>query len=517
MAIRIPIISEFDDRGLARATRQFKELETTGQKAQFAIQKAAVPAALALGGLAVAAGSAFKAFAEDSAAADKLALSLQNSTGATDAQIAANEEFISSTSKAAAVADDELRPALDNLVRGTKDLDKAQQLLGLALDISAGTGKDLDSVTQALSKAFNGNLTALKKLDPSLAALVRSGASTEEVFAQLGRTFGGQAAAQANTAAGQMRGLSIQMDELKESVGQAVAPLIGALLPAFSSIAEWISQNTPLVIGLGVAIGGFAAAIVVANAAMTAWKVIAAATAAINAVMATSFTALWVATGVGIILAVIAAVVALQAKFQFMDNVIAALKIAFNAFWSFVTMVWDSIYGKVKAVAEFIGSGIKLYIDIAVGYFKFWYEMVVGFIDLISTALDGIFTAITSVGDALVSAFKFAFNKIAEFWNNTVGKLKFSVPDWVPLIGGKTFAVPKIPLLADGGIVNGPTLAMIGEAGPEAVIPLDRLGSMGVTVNVSGSVIAERDLIETIRKGLVDAQRSGYGLVYTNA
>jgi phage-related minor tail protein len=46
-----------------------------------------------------------------------------------------------------------------------------------------------------------------------------------------------------------------------------------------------------------------------------------------------------------------------------------------------------------------------------------------------------------------------------------------------------------IPALADGGIVTGPTLALIGEAGPEAVVPLDRMGSMGgnnVTINVNG-------------------------------
>lgn len=63
---------------------------------------------------------------------------------------------------------------------------------------------------------------------------------------------------------------------------------------------------------------------------------------------------------------------------------------------------------------------------------------------------------------------------------------------------------------------------LVGERGPEIFIPnrsgtINPNANMGVTVNVAGSVIAERDLIETIRKGLVDAQRSGYGLVYTNA
>jgi hypothetical protein len=90
----------------------------------------------------------------------------------------------------------------------------------------------------------------------------------------------------------------------------------------------------------------------------------------------------------------------------------------------------------------------------------------------------------------LLTVFKSVFNGIASAWNNTVGKVKFTVPGWVPGIGGKGFDMPDIPMLANGGIVTGPTLAMIGEAGPEAVIPLDRMGSMGgnnVTINVQGA------------------------------
>ncbi len=59
----------------------------------------------------------------------------------------------------------------------------------------------------------------------------------------------------------------------------------------------------------------------------------------------------------------------------------------------------------------------------------------------------------------------------------------------MPGLGGKGFDVPNIPMLAEGGIVTSATLAMIGEKGPEAVIPLDRMSQMSsnnVTINVSG-------------------------------
>jgi len=89
----------------------------------------------------------------------------------------------------------------------------------------------------------------------------------------------------------------------------------------------------------------------------------------------------------------------------------------------------------------------------------------------------------------LLDTVKTVFNGIAAIWNNTVGKLAFKIPSWVPGIGGKGFEMPDIPMLAEGGIVTGPTLAMIGERGPEAVIPLDRAGGIGgtnVTIHVNG-------------------------------
>jgi hypothetical protein len=92
----------------------------------------------------------------------------------------------------------------------------------------------------------------------------------------------------------------------------------------------------------------------------------------------------------------------------------------------------------------------------------------------------------------LLTIVKTIFNGIASAWNNTVGRISFKAPSWVPGFGGKGFEVPNIPMLAAGGIVTSPTLAMIGEAGPEAVVPLSRAGEFGmggggnVTINVQG-------------------------------
>ncbi len=457
MAISLPIVSEWNPAGLNRAIADFKRLETNGEKAAFAIKKAALPAAAALGGLAVAGFSAVKAFAEDDAAAEKLATTITNVTGATDKQIASVEDFISKTSIAAAVSDDELRPALDSLVRGTGDVAQAQDLLGLALDISAGTGKDLGLVSDALSKAYNGNFAALKKLDPALAGLIAEGADADTVFGRLAGTFQGQASKQANTTAGKFKGMSIALEETKEAIGAALLPIVEKLLPKLQAMGQFVQRNTGLIVTIGLVIGTLAAGILALNAGLTIYNTVQAVTAALNTALTTSFSALWVATGAVIILGIVAALIALQAKFDIFGKTIDFLKAAFRVWWEYVKIVFDNIKSIAGTAFGFIGNVVSV-----------WY------------------TGVRKYIDAIYGAFKTVFNAVASIWNNTIGKLSFKVPGWVPGIGGKGFDVPDIPMLAEGGIVTGPTLAMIGERGPEAVIPLDRGGMMGGnTINIT--------------------------------
>lgn len=530
-AISIPIISDFDGKGIDKAVRQFQRLETTGQKAQFAIQKAAAPAAAALGVLADFGGDAVKAFMEDDKAAQLLATTLKNTTGATDAQVKSVEDFISKTSVAAAVSDDELRPALDSLVRGTDDVTKAQDLLGLALDISAGTGKDLGSVSDALSKAFNGNLGPLKKLDPALASLIENGATTDEVFAALGRTFKGQASTSANTASGKMKSFGIQMGEFKESVGAAVMPIVEKLMPAFKKLADWISSHTKLIVTIGLVIGGIAAAVWLVNAAIVAWNALTAITAAVNAVLGASFSALWVATGAIVILGVIAALVVLQEKFDIFGKAIDGIKTGFDAVWGAIKWVFDwvkdhwqlileimtgpfglilavvlkfkdDIIGFFKNVISWVTDHWKLILEIITGPFGLAYAAIVFFKDsvidvfnslkdLAGRVFEGVGGAFKGVINAVISALEKGLNFAIKGLNTILDGIDKAAGPWVNF--GEIPDV-SLPRLAEGGIVTSPMLAMIGEGkGPEAVIPLSKLGSMGlgggganITVNVNG-------------------------------
>ena len=328
MAIRIPIITDFQGDGLKKTFEQFKALETNSQRAAFAVNKAFLPATAALAGLGAGLVITAKAAAADQAAQAQLARQLQATTGATEKQIQANEDFISSLSMSAAVADDELRPALASLVRGTGDLASAQDALKTVLDVSAATGKGVQEVADAVSKAYGGNTKAIKQLSPELYSLIKDGASVDEVMQSLAKTFGGSATVAANSAQGQFKKLSIAMDEAKEAIGAAVLPLVNALLPALISFGKWAQDHVKIIIGIGTAIAAAAAALVTFKVAMLAANAVTVVATALNWGLAASATAANTALTIGVGAAAIAAglVVAAGAMATFKKNTSAAVE-----------------------------------------------------------------------------------------------------------------------------------------------------------------------------------------------
>lgn len=345
MGVVIPIISEFNARGINEANRKFKDLETGGQKATKAVRKAAIPAGLALVALGVAAIGATKAAMEDQAAQDQLARSLDKTTTASKSSIAGVEGFITAMSTSAAVADDQLRPALATLARGTGDLKTAQDGLKIALDVSAATGKPLEAVSQALSKAYAGNATALGKLDPRMKALIKDGASAEEVIAAMAKRFKGDAAASADTAAGRMRGLGIAIEETKESIGAALMPVVAAVLPLLQAFGAWAQANTKVLIVLAGVVAGVAAAVVIANAAMSVLAIATPVGAAIVAValLAAGIVVLW-KTNESFRGAVISA----------WANILATVKVVWRFIEGPVMAAWDTLRGALDIISGIV-------------------------------------------------------------------------------------------------------------------------------------------------------------------
>jgi len=270
MALSIPIISEFDGKGLDRAIKEFKQLETVGEKAQFAIRKAAIPAAAAITAVAGALGLAAKAAAEDEQQQAILANTMQNVVGATDATVAATEDMISAMSRATGTADSELRPAFAALLVGTKNVGEATDALALSQDLAIATNTDLATVADALAKAYEGNMKGLAALSPEMKGMIKDGASLDEVMLALNDNFGGAAAKSANTAAGQFKILKNSLAETQESIGAGLLPVLQKVLPYLQAMADWAQKNPKAFLIVAGTISAIATAIMAVNFAMAA-------------------------------------------------------------------------------------------------------------------------------------------------------------------------------------------------------------------------------------------------------
>lgn len=260
--LKLSILAETADlvKGLNSASQ---ETQTFGDKVEAGfskVGKAAAIAAAAIGALALkVAVDGVKAALEDEAAQAKLAATLENVTGATEAQIASVEEYIYQTSIAVGVTDDELRPSFERLFRSVKNIDEAIRLQNLALDISAGTGKSLAQVTEALAKAYDGNFGALKRLGGGIDEGIIKSKDFDGAVAALSKTFSGQADVAANTYAGRVERLKIAFNEAKETIGAALLPQLGKLtdyilkngIPAFNAFVAGLTGAG----GLGTALG----------------------------------------------------------------------------------------------------------------------------------------------------------------------------------------------------------------------------------------------------------------------
>ncbi len=427
----------------------------------------------------------------DEAAQRRLALTLQNVAGATSNQIKNLENQISKTSLLYGVTDDQLRPAYERLVRSTNDISKAQDILSIAMDVAAATGKPLETVTTALAKAYDGNASSLGRLGLGIDSSVLKSKDFDAITTSLRDNFKGFAEQEANTFEAKLRRLQIAFDEGKETIGvyvlNAITPMVSLIVtkvvPAIQNLADEVGPKlTPVFKALGDYFN---------NVLVPAFN-------AFYNFIKDYIVPILEATLIPIIKALSQAWQTIAEAIIKNKDELEPLRVAFFAFAGFIRDVVAPIIGTfvsttIKAIAEVIAGLIGLVADItdaiATGFVKIknFFTSVKNFI------ADGASTFFTP----LLNGMKAVLNAIISLWNKLDFKIDISIPDWVPGVGGKGFKVadifPDIPMLAKGGIVTSPTLAMIGEAGAEAVIPLNKAGSMGNTFNitVNGAIDAE--------------------------
>jgi len=200
----------------------FKQAETALNKLTKTVRNFAATFGVAFGATALVNYSkqAVKAFAADENAARSLGMTLKNLNLDYFGASSAVNMYISNLEKQTGVLDDELRPAMDRLLRATGSITKSQELLSLALDISAGTGKDLTSVSQGLQKAYLGNNQSLGRLGVGLSKAELKSSSFLDIQTRLTELFAGQAQSAADGYQGSLNKLTIASNNAKEIIGK---------------------------------------------------------------------------------------------------------------------------------------------------------------------------------------------------------------------------------------------------------------------------------------------------------
>ena len=592
--VAINFLTKFDKKGLERATKELKGFDKVVATGAFRLKTFAKA-----GGIAAAAGMAI--FAKNSIQAalaqERLDKQLQltlRSIGQ-EFELPGVKTFIADLQRATNITEDQLVPALRQLVAQTGDLDTSQTLLSKALDISAGTGADLNSVLDAINKAAIGNYKSIAALGIGFTVAEAKSMGFVKLMQSLDK-YAGSAEAQTKTFAGQLERFKISAGEAGETLGQSFlvfASLIttgSSNLDVFSAKLDVAAEKSSnLLVGLGVSFskGGLNGFLDLANLNLDVltgdfqtFQKLEKQGLKITQERILKEKGLYYLSGsvfdeivkqrkstqkqltyAEMLKKIQADILAREKKLtaektaqQALDkkkNELAAMfdidKINLQVALSRKLSGEDEL--RVKILQK-LADGTNNAIDEAARY-----------ADVLKVIEDGQITTaeveslakkwgITTAEVLLYLGVLFKANeelrKMLALLDEINKKKKEPAktmfdPGYFTQLGTELFGTRAyagmssaditaerykesgaarvgIPLMAEGGIVNSPTLAMIGEAGAEAVIPLDKMGGMGTTVNinVAGSVISEGQLQSVIQDALYNLNRSGAVTQLTN-
>jgi len=333
MAINIPILTSFNGKGAEAAIKEFQNLTNASDKAAFAINKMAVPAAIAFGAIVTGGFKAAQAASDFNETVSKSGIIF--GTASTEikkfADTAADSLGLSKQAALDAAATMGVFGKSAGLA-GTDLSNFSIEMVKLSGDLASFHNANPADVALALGAALRGEAEPIRKFGVLLNdAAVKAQAmkmglydgtgalsaqakvlATQKIILQQTSDAQGDFARTSEGAANQQRILKAQVDNAKVAIGEAFLPILEAVLPVLVNFAKIIGNNTDAFVAVVAVIGTFAGAIVTAKTAMALWKAASVITTAINYALATSFTAVQIATGIGIV-AVVAGVAAFAA------------------------------------------------------------------------------------------------------------------------------------------------------------------------------------------------------------
>lgn len=350
-------------------------------------------------------------------------------------------------------------------------------------------------------------------------------------------------------------------DEIKGAVSDGINAVTGAISDAINWILGWVGDHWPLIVGL--MLGPFAGLVagVIQN-----WDAVKGAVVdgvnAIGDLLGGAASSIWnAAWGFGhqLVLGMISAVTGIgQSIWGIINNVFDWIYNAFSGIWQaawgfghqlvlgllsavtgigasvweIVNNIFDWLYNAMGGIwqagwnfstnlvkgilAALSGIGSKTW-D-ALSYIGSWIANKLGEVwqwgwNLGRKIWDGIGAALRGIGSWLMGAIKAPINAVIGAWNKLrIGSFTINMPGPIPDVHFGGVDLPNLPYLARGGIVTRPTLAMIGEAGPEAVVPLSSSGAVEVHVYIGDQELAHMIRTEVVTENNRVAQTLLAGL-----
>ena len=320
MAIRIPLITDFDGRGIRKAMAEFNQLKGSAAKTKFALEKAFLPATVALAGLAALGGKAAKSasdlaeaqsasnkvFGESSKEIDKFAKTAAKNLGQSQRQATQAATTFAAFGKSAGLSGQEL-------------VDFSTKFVTLASDMASFKNTSPEEAITAIGAAFRGETEPIRKYNVLLDdASLRQEALKMELIAttkqaltpqqkvlaasnlimQQTTDLQGDFADTSDGLANSQRQLKASLEDTQAAIGNALLPIVEAILPLVEAFGNWAKNNSDVFLAIANSIGGIASAVFIANVAMKAWTVIGALATFANAKLGTSFTTLQASMGV---------------------------------------------------------------------------------------------------------------------------------------------------------------------------------------------------------------------------
>ena len=443
------VLGPFQDAFMA-LDQGFGDLEERGHRVATAFQVA--------GGVAATTGALLTRLgSEDQQEQQQLAQAIDNTghswadyQGRVEAAVKSQERFGDTSA--------ETEGALQVLTQATNDPTKAMSLLGLATDLAASKHESLSEASTQLARILNGNTRTLKefgiempKVGKAAGDFATQADEVNSAVTQLTDKLHGQAAAAADTFTGHIHALTAAMEDQAAKIGQKYGPALTAVGSAVTVLSTGFKTYQSIMESVRAAQEAQTAvteAQTVATEGLTA--------AEIEADIAGAPIEL-------IVLGIVAAVAAM-----------VAIGYEIGTHWK---AIWGGIKDAVSAVWDWVKTNWPLLIGI-----------ILGPIGIIASQIYEHWTAIkegvVELADAIVAAFKSAFNAVASLWNDSLGALSFKIPGWVPVLGGDKFSVPQIPHLAQGGLIT-QTGLIYAHAG-EAITPAPA-GIGGPAVNIENA------------------------------